>query len=136
MGQRYRAPVATEPLAMPRAGIDVPTFQAAGYRELIATLRQHARGGYTWASPDSPEIYFLSGLRNPTRSLFEFFDDPRQRSTRVLSALEARGVTAVVLNRRPAFSPDLRNDPVLLAAVLRRYPYAEDFGPFEVRWRP
>jgi hypothetical protein len=135
MGERYRAPVALEPLAMPRGGIDVPTFQAPGYRQLIATLQQRARGGYTWVSPDCPEIYFLSGLGNPTRSLFDFFDDPQQRGARVLSALDAHGVTAVVLNRFPPFSPGLTNDRVLLAALLRRYPYVEDFGTFEVRWR-
>jgi hypothetical protein len=135
MGQRYGPPVALEPLALPRGGIDVPHDHGPGYRELIAKLRLRARGGYTWASPDCPEIYFLSGLGNPTRSLFDFFDSPEQRSARVLSALEAHGVTAVVLNRFPAFSPDLRKDPILLAAILRRYPYVEDFGSLELRWR-
>ena len=135
MGERYRAPVSMQSLTLPRGGIEIPSFQAPGYRALITTLRERARGGYTWASPDCPEIYFLSGLGNPTRSLFDFFDDPRQRAARVLSALDTHGVTAVVLNRRPAFSPHLTADRVLLDALLQRFPYAEDFGSFEVRWR-
>jgi hypothetical protein len=134
MGERYIAPAAMQPLALTRGGIDVPDYQAPVYRGLITALRQHARGGYTWASPDCPEMYFLSGLRNPTRSVFDFFDEPRGRTERVLAALDARGVTAVVLNRLPAFSPELTPD--LIAPLEQRYPYAADFGPFQLRWRP
>jgi hypothetical protein len=79
-------------------------------------------------------MYFLSGLRNPTRSVFDFFDEPGGRTGRVLAALDARGVTAVVLNRLPTFSPPLTPD--LIARLEQRYPYAADFGPFQLRWRP
>lgn len=135
MGERYLAPVPSQPLAMQRAGIDIPAYQAPTYRALVTMLRRRAQGGYTWASPDCPEIYFLSGLRNPTRALFDFFDDPRQRGVRVLGALDAHGVTAIVLNRMPVFSPPLTNDHDLVAALEQRYPYAADFGPFQLRWR-
>jgi hypothetical protein len=118
---------------MERAGIEIPSYQAPAYHGLVTMLRQRARGGYTWASPDCPEIYFLSGLRNPTRSLFNFFDDPRQGGARLLGAIDAHGVTAIVLNRMPTFSPPLTND--LVAALEQRYPFAADFGPFQLRWR-
>lgn len=134
MGERYLAPIPSQPLALPRGGIDVPNHMAPGYRTLVTVLQRHARGGYTWASPDCPEIYFLSGLRNPTRSIFDFFDDPRQRTERVLAALDRYEVTAVALNRHPVFSPPFPSD--LIAGLEQRYPYSTNVGPFQVRWRP
>ncbi len=123
----------TMPLGLARGGIDVPVVHAEAYRRLIPLLRSRARGGYTWASPDCPEVYFLSGLRNPTRSLFDFFDDTTGRTDRVLQALERHGVTVVVLNARAAFSSTLTDD--LVAAIEKRYPFATNIGPFHVRWR-
>jgi hypothetical protein len=96
-------------------------------------LRRHAKGGYTWASPDCPEIYFLSGLRNPTRTLFDFFDDPTQRTERILAALERHGVTAIVLNRAPQFSANIPDD--LVEELERRYPLGANAGKFQIRWR-
>jgi hypothetical protein len=133
MGERYHAPIPSQPLSLPRGGIEVPNHMAPGYRVIVTLLQRHARGGYTWASPDSPEIYFLSGLRNPTRSVFDFFDDPHQRTERVLRALDEHVVTAVALNRYPVFSPPF--PPELVAGLEQRYPYSTDVGPFQVRWR-
>ena len=96
-------------------------------------LRARAKGGYTWASPDCPEVYFLSGLKNPTRTLFDFFDDTTGRTPRILEALEKHGVTVIVLNAGPAFSVLPPDD--LVAELERRYPYAANVGPFHVRWR-
>ena len=110
------------------AVLDVNEYQAVTW-----LLRAHARGGYTWASPDSPEIYFLTGLRNPTRSLYEFFDDTTAHSARILAALDAHGVTAIVENRKPPFSAPLT--PELLGALEARYPHAAELGPYVVRWR-
>jgi hypothetical protein len=124
----------TKPLTMERAaGITVIENEELDWNAAVPLLEQHARGGYAWASPDCPELYFLSGLRNPTRSLFEFFDDPEGRDARVLRALETHGVTAIVLNRWPSFSRTLTNG--LLAELYRRYPYSQDAGRFHVRWR-
>jgi hypothetical protein len=133
MGTLYLPYFLTEPLASARGGIDVPRFQNAEYREVLPLLRQHARGGYTWASPDAPEIYFLSGLKNPTRSLFEFFDDQEDRTVRVLRALDGHGVTAIVLNARPEFSPGITME--LFQELAKRYPNAVNVGHFHVRWR-
>jgi 4-amino-4-deoxy-L-arabinose transferase and related glycosyltransferases of PMT family len=133
MGVLYVPYPPTASLGLSRGGLEVPADQAATYHVAVRVLQQHARGGYTWASPDCPEIYFLSGLRNPTRTLFDFFDDPTGRTPRILQALERHAVTAVVLNRGPQFSPQVADD--LVAAIEERYPYGADVGKFQVRWR-
>ena len=133
MGMAYRPYVETVPLGLPRGDLRVPTFHAEAYRRVVWLVERHAKGGYTWASPDMPEIYFLTGLRNPTRSLFEFFDDPTDRSARILKALDDRGVTAIVMNRRPVFSAPLTDD--LITPLEERFPYAANAGPLQVRWR-
>ncbi|MEO6525374.1 MAG: hypothetical protein ABIP93_01985 [Gemmatimonadaceae bacterium] len=133
MGMAYRPYVATVPLGLPRGDLNVPTFHAEAYRRVVWLVQRHAKGGYTWASPDMPEIYFLTGLKNPTRSLFEFFDDTTGRTARILNALDARGVTAIVMNRRPVFSAPLTDD--LITPLEERFPYAANAGPLQVRWR-
>jgi hypothetical protein len=133
MGVVYRPYLRTLPLGLDRGGLEVPAVHAEAYRRLIPVLRARARGGYVWASPDCPEVYFLSGLRNPTRTLFDFFDDPAGRTARVLRALEQHDVRVVVLNARPAFSQPLADD--LVTELERRYPFAGNIGVFHVRWR-
>jgi hypothetical protein len=117
---------------MERGQIEVPKTDSIMYGSLVTLLRAHARGGYTWASPDSPEVYFLSGLKNPTRTLFEVFDDSTNQSQRVLRALDARGVTAIVLSA-PSFSAPIT--PEMYSEVAMRYPHSQYVGPFQVRWR-
>jgi hypothetical protein len=117
-----------------RGGLEIPRIQSVVYNYAISLLLAHARGGYTWASPDCPEIYFLSGLRNPTRTLFEFFEDSTGHTERVLHALDTHGVTAIVMNRTPGFSPGISDE--LAGALAQRYPEAERVGNFLVRWQP
>jgi len=121
------------PLPGTRAGIRAPSVTVAEYTTVVTLLGTHARGGYTWAAPDSPEIYFLSGLHNPTRSLYDFFDDTTGYTARTLATLESRGISAIVHNRRPPFSRPLPAD--LVAALTARYPNAAEAGPYLVRWR-
>jgi hypothetical protein len=133
MGVAYRPQFPMAPLALERGGIEIPQVHAAVYQELVPMLRQRARGGYTWASPDTPEIYFLSGLRNPTRSLFEFFEDSANAESRALATLDARGVTAIVLNSQPSFSAPITRP--MFVQLATRYPHARNIGPFQLRWR-
>lgn len=134
MGVVYRPYIRTVPLGLPRGNLMVPTFHADWYRRTVWLVSRHARGGYTWASPDMPEIYFLTGLKNPTRTLYDFFDDPNGRTQRILEALDAKGVTAIVMNRLPEFSAPLTDD--LIVPLEQRFPYAANVGPLQVRWRP
>ena len=133
MGVVYRPYAPTASLGLSRGGLHVPEGEARMYRDAVVVLKRHARGGYTWAASDCPEIYFLSGLRNPTRVLFDFFDDEAGRTARILSALEKKGVTAIALNGTPQFSPWFSSE--LIAELERRYPNGENLGKFQVRWQ-
>jgi hypothetical protein len=121
------------PMRLDRAGLLVPLWQAGQYEATVDVVRQHARGEYIWASPDVPQLYFLSGYRNPTRSLFEFFDDTTGRSERVLRALEQHDVNLVVLNVSPPFSP--RIPLAFYRELARRYPNSAFVEPYLIKWR-
>lgn len=131
MGIEYVADDQRVPLALPRGGLRVSVTDAVRYRALVRELRAHARGSWVYATPDCPEVYFLSGLDNPTRTIFDFLDDPAGRTPRILAALRARDVRAVVLERHPSFSPAA---PGLVAALAAAYPHARDIDGFQLRW--
>jgi hypothetical protein len=133
MGVAYQPPFPSAPLKLDRGGVSVPTVHAEAYNEIIPLLRAHARGGYAWASPDAPEIYFLAGLANPTRSFYDFMDDPVGYEPRTLAQLDARGVTAVVINRMPFWSKGITRG--MYRQIAWRYPQSRVIGPFDVRWR-
>jgi hypothetical protein len=133
MGSVYRPHLPTTALTVDRGGIDVLESYAGVYNALVPMVRAHARGGYTWASPDTPEIYFLTGLRNPTRTFFEIFDDSTNTEDGVLRALDAHGVTAIVINARPPFSRGVSRR--VFRQLAARYPLSQWVGPYQVRWR-
>ena len=87
-----------------------------------------------YAAPDCPEVSFLAGLKNPTRSLYEFLGDSTRRTARVLRALDDHAVTAVALNQLPLFSGSLPGE--LLDSLAARYPRQAVLDRFVVRWRP
>jgi hypothetical protein len=121
------------PMMLDRAGLVVPLWMAGQYEATVEVMREHARGQYVWASPDVPQLYFLSGYRNPTRSLFEFFDDTTGRSARILRALDDHDVNLVVLNTAPQFSPRI---PVeLYRQLAKRYPNSAFVEPYLIKWR-
>jgi hypothetical protein len=133
-----RSYAGTTSLENPRARLFVPAADAAEYDRVVALLRAHARGDWMWAGPDAPEVAFLAGLRNPTRTIFDCFDadfeaGARARADRLLGELEARSVTAVAVNGRPGFSGPPERE--VLERLARRYPNLEVAGRFAVAWR-
>jgi hypothetical protein len=100
----------------------------------VKVVVQHAHGGYIYATPDCPEVYFLSGFRNPTRTLFDFLDDENGRTQRILAAIHAHEVDLVVINLAPSFSGPVPQD--LREAIEREFPEQTITGNFEVRWKP
>jgi hypothetical protein len=136
MLSRDRAPMT--PLAAARCALRVPAAEAREYDRVLEALRLHARGGWVWAGPDAPEIPFLSGLRNPTRTIFDCFDrdyraDPGLRGERLMETLDSRGVNAVAVNLSPGFSSQL--SPDIVDAIRSRFPNYEVIGRFVVAWR-
>jgi hypothetical protein len=130
-GLYYEPDRQTEPLRLQRAGLTVTRDDQSTYERLIPLVEAHAENGVVLALPDAPEVSFLAGRANPTRALFEFFDAPMSADS-IMSLVGARGVTAVVVNEKPSFSPAL--SPEVLEALRTRYPTAEQVGHFLVLW--
>ncbi len=134
LGFRYRPEAAAEPLVLQRAmGIRVSPDDKADYEAVVRLVGELDPGPTLYAAPDCPEIYFLTGLRNPTPTLFEFLDEPAGRERRVLDALERTRVRVLVIRPAPLFSPPLDAD--LLAELARRYPMSRQIGRFIVAWK-
>ncbi|HWZ59365.1 MAG TPA: glycosyltransferase family 39 protein [Gemmatimonadaceae bacterium] len=123
------------PLHAARAGLSVPLPDVATYDRLIPLVQQHAGPSrYAYAAPDCPEVTFLAGLRNPTGTLFDIFDDSSGHTDAVLRALRQHDVRVVALNADPEFSAPIRSD--LDSTLEAWYPEADTVGRFTVRWRP
>jgi hypothetical protein len=125
----------TEVLRIPRGGgLRVDAAARDEMEVVVAMVGALAGGPYVFATPDAPEIYVLTGRRNPTRTLFEFLDpEPETRVRRTLEALDRAGVQVAVINRRPFFSGPV--SPELVAGLEARYPLAREVGRFLVVWR-
>jgi hypothetical protein len=136
-GRRYALYVPddqTEVLNIDRAGgIRVRAKEKAEYEALVTLLRKCCYGEYIFATPDCPEVYFLSGFSNPTRTTYDFFDDPQDRD-RIKYILAAKDIKAIVLNHRPQYSAPPPSE--LVAYLCREYPQVTEIGSFEVRWKP
>lgn len=124
----YRADATLE---IERAGLRVPVADKVTYETVVRLVQQHAAGGTIYAGPDCPEVYFLAGLQNPTRALFDFLGTPLDERS-MAALLAARPIRAAVINTRPSFSPPL--DPAAVAVIERRFPSVQQIGAFIVRF--
>jgi hypothetical protein len=116
-----------------RGRIYVPTGDAARYRRITGLLLLHAEGGYTFAGPDAPEVYYLANLRNATPMIYDFLTPEADRDRYVLDAISRHHITAIVVNRSPSFSRSL--DEHLVDRLDRMYPAHVLIDEFDVRWR-
>ena len=129
-----RAADATVPLALARAGILVSRDDSTRYVRLIHAVQLHVAGGALYVWHDMPELYFLSALPNPTRTMFELFDAQTDRDpTQLRMRLETRNVRVIVLSDpHTAFTP---MSPRLRTWIVNSYPHVEWIDSWEVRWR-
>jgi hypothetical protein len=133
MGRAYAADGLSARLLLTRAReLRVDPQQAMVYGRLVPLVTALASDGTLYAGPDCPEVYFLTGLPNPTRTIYEFLSEPRATTEDILAMLTARHVTVVVINTAPDFSGQMPSD--LHDALRARFPYTQSVGPFEVRW--
>jgi hypothetical protein len=123
----------TATLDLPRGGLTIRRDERDVYVALVRTIQQHAKSRSIYVSPDAPEVYFLAERENPTRTLFDFFDEPNDRTRRVLAAVRDRDVDVVVINTKPRFSGPMPRD--LADSLKARFREAAEIGRFEVRWR-
>lgn len=135
LGVRPPQDPGVERLQLRRGGIRVPPGERAVYEAVVALVTAHARSDVIYATPDCPEIYFLSGKRNPTRHMFEFLrrSDAELVTDNLVELLLREGVSVVVLNGRPEFSGQLT--PAARAAFAEQFPDSAAVGQFTVRWK-
>jgi hypothetical protein len=135
MGWRYSPDRQTARLDLPRAGrLRVSPETAEEYERVVPLILQHSAGSGILAGPDCPEIYFLAGRRNPTRMLFDFFEDAAARKEQLLRLTADPSIKVLVVNTRPSFSepyPKEWHD-----AMTKPFAAMEKVGKFEVWWRP
>lgn len=132
MGLSYRPTPQVAELELPRGGLFVASSEKSQYERLVKLLERVAPDETIYAGPDCPEVYFLSGHRNPTRALFDFLSVDDLRGDALLETLEEHDVRAVVVNRNPSFSDRL--DERTLAALERRHDHTAVIGKFIVWW--
>jgi hypothetical protein len=133
LGFQYRLYHPETVLDTDRARVRVTDADKALYSQMVELIRQH-RGStdYIYAAPDCPEVYFLAGMRNPTRAIFDFLGRSKREPAEVLEVLEAKNVKVIAINKRPHFSGTL--SPKLMALLVDRFPFSADLAQFTVRW--
>jgi hypothetical protein len=120
-------------LAIPRAGLRMPDEHVEVYTRLTTLIRDHAGSSqFIYAAPDCPEMYFLSGMRNPTRKVFDFLSEVAEDAAYTEALLQSNHIHVAVINRDPSHSPALA--PQILDVLRARFPHSEDLGPFTIRW--
>ncbi len=125
---------ASDRLDVARGGIFVPEADARRYEAVVALIDAHAPPGHPiWAAPDCPQIYFLSGRPNPTRTFFDFFAPTYAHADQLLANLDGLGIQVVVLNARQGFSAPI--PPEVLARLAEHFPHAQAIEHYTVRWR-
>ena len=124
---------AKELLDIPRGRLRVTVYENQLYTQLVNLIRKHSKSNYIYAAPDCPEIYFLSGMRNPTRNLFDFFSDTEKDAHSLRALLEEKKINVVVINHEPQFSRIL--DHKAFALLQEDFPHFVDIGHFTVRWK-
>lgn len=127
-----RSPDVTR-LDLPRGGLRMEAHEAKLYGEMIPFIVEHAAGRPIWAGPDSPEVYFLSGLQNHTRTFFDFLDSPATMDRPLPARLDALGVGVVAIKLNSQFSSAV--SPETFATLRAAFPNERVFRGFVVLWR-
>jgi hypothetical protein len=134
MGRSFVRDQQTTTLELERASLRVTNEDKEVYEDLVDEVKRRAKTGFILATPDAPEVYFLTGLSSPQRSTFEFFERGDSIGFRLLRAIDSLGISVIALNLEPEFSPPVGG--ALLADLEIRFPLERKIGKFLVRWRP
>ncbi len=122
----YEPRFPTERMNLTRCRLRVYREDARVYRELVELIHSLTPpGSYIYATPDCPEVYFLSGMKNPTRTFYELFDGSvsSDRQQKLAELLDRQHVNVLVINHNPPFSDELSAQ--YLEALFQRYPNSQ-----------
>ena len=131
-GSRFTETDETVRLKLPRSGLRVRASDAGRYEALIGAVQVLAKDRTLWAGPDAPEVYFLSGVPNRTRTLFDFLD-VTAGTVPLIERVHAVQASLVVLNLQPDFSGP--PDQATVDALRVEFPNARSVPGFLVFWR-
>ena len=133
LGHRFIRSQELATLALPRSGLRIGAGEATEYATLVRFVQEKAAGRPLWAGPDAPEVYFLTGLPNRTRTMFDFLDAPAVTARPLIDRLDDIGASIVVLKLRPQFSPPV--SAAMRDSLRSRFPQQRAFPGFLVLWR-
>ncbi|MGA7137001.1 MAG: glycosyltransferase family 39 protein [Terriglobales bacterium] len=126
--QGFKIAPTLETLNLPRAGALRVAYPQI-YEAAIRTVLEHAGSGPVLATPECPEVYFLSGLNNPTNT------DGALSANDILRAIQNNDdMTVVVINDSSVFAQSTLT-PELIGAVSTRFPQRVRIGKYWVFWR-
>jgi hypothetical protein len=131
-GFRFIETDETVRMKLARSSLRVRAADAARYEALIAAVEVLAKDRTLWAGPDAPEVYFLSGVPNRTRTLFDFLD-VAAGTVPITERVRAVQASLVVLNLQPDFSKP--PDQATVDALRVEFPNARSVPGFLVFWR-
>jgi tRNA isopentenyl-2-thiomethyl-A-37 hydroxylase MiaE len=111
----------------------VEASDAQLYDELIPAVQAHSAGKLIYAAPDCPEVYFLSGIKSPSRHYFDYAEESAGYTERILDTIDTLDINVVAINLSPRFSDSMKEE--LKTALDQRFPHSTEIGHFEVRWK-
>jgi len=120
-------------LSMPRGGPLVDRLEASVYIGLVQFVQETTHGRPIWAGPDAPEVYFLTGLPNHTRTFFDFLDSPAEMGRPIVERASVTGTDVAVVKIRTQFSRLITAAQV--DSLKQVYPQQRGFPGFIVLWR-
>jgi hypothetical protein len=89
----------------PLSGLMVARPVAKHYARLTSLLNEALRPDQTvLAGPDSPDVYFFTGRRNPTPVMYEMFILPHDHSAMLSRLAATDDIGAIILNMEPGFA--------------------------------
>jgi hypothetical protein len=114
-------------LSMPRGGLRVPSTSAYVNDVVSAADELKGEGIVFLAGPDSPEIYYLAEVENPTPIFFDFLSANRDTSATTLAYLDVLKPDVFINNREPKVSEALSPERIDGACQM-----LASFGPREI----
>jgi hypothetical protein len=98
------------------------------YEAMVAAVQQHSTNRQVLAFPECPEVYFLTGRRNPTRN------DGGALPEDIDRVIASNLVNVIVINQKPHF-PASKPTPEVMAGIEQAFPHSSASGKYLVRWR-